>query len=125
MTRDRPAAPPLEGTAPRDRSAVAATRRLVLPSGVLVLAGVVVGYVAVIDPNQGGNYPTCPFLSLTGCQCPGCGSLRTIHALAHGDMREALGLNLFAVAMLPVLAFFWGRWTVARARGRPARTRAG
>ncbi|WP_242911442.1 DUF2752 domain-containing protein [Actinomadura terrae] len=26
-----------------------------------------------------------------------------IHALAHGDVREALGLNLFAVAMLPVL----------------------
>ncbi|WP_242889957.1 DUF2752 domain-containing protein [Actinomadura litoris] len=125
MTRDRRSASPPAGAAPRDRSAVAVTRRLVLPGGVLVLAGVVVAYVAAVDPNQAGNYPTCPFLSLTGRQCPGCGSLRTIHALAHGEVREALGLNLFAMVMLPVLAFFWGRWTVARALDRPSRTKAG
>jgi hypothetical protein len=27
--------------------------------------------------------------------------------------------------MLPVLAFFWTRWTVARARRRPVRRRVG
>jgi hypothetical protein len=33
-----------------------------------VLAGVaaVAGYVAAIDPNRPGHYPTCPFLALTG-----------------------------------------------------------
>lgn len=35
-----------------------------------------------------------------------------------------MALNVFTVAMVPLLAFFWLRWTVARARGRPARTRA-
>ncbi|GLZ06818.1 hypothetical protein Acsp03_42840 [Actinomadura sp. NBRC 104412] len=81
--------------------------------------------VAVADPNEPGHYPTCPFLTLTGYQCPGCGSLRTLHALAHGDLAAALALNVFTVAMLPVLAFFWTRWTLALARGRPARVRAG
>ncbi|MFI0355838.1 DUF2752 domain-containing protein [Actinomadura sp. 9N407] len=99
--------------------------RLAAPGGVLVLAAAVVGFVAVVDPNADGTYPTCPFLALTGHQCPGCGALRTLHALAHGQLGEALALNVFVVSMLPVLAFFWLRWTVARARDRPARARAG
>jgi hypothetical protein len=103
----------------------AAARRLVAPGGVLALAAAVVGLVAVVDPNADGTYPTCPFLAMTGRQCPGCGALRTLHALAHGHFGEALALNVFVVAMLPVLAFFWLRWTAARSRGRPARTRAG
>ncbi|WP_225994232.1 DUF2752 domain-containing protein [Actinomadura rudentiformis] len=96
--------------------------RLARPMGVLVAATAVVSYLAVVDPNESGHYPTCPFLALTGYQCPGCGSLRTIHALAHGNLGEAFGLNIFAVAMIPVLAFFWIRWTIASARGRPVRT---
>ncbi|MFD0690978.1 DUF2752 domain-containing protein [Actinomadura fibrosa] len=100
-------------------------RRLLGPGAVVVVAASVVSYVGAVDPNVDGHYPTCPFLALTGYQCPGCGSLRTIHALAHGHVREALGLNVLAVAMLPVLAFFFVRWTAARVRDRPARARAG
>ncbi|MEU5885117.1 DUF2752 domain-containing protein [Spirillospora sp. NPDC047279] len=99
-------------------------RGLLAPLGVLVIAVTVIGYLAAVDPNEGGNYPTCPFLALTGHQCPGCGALRTIHALAHGHLGEAFGLNVFVVTMVPLLAFFWIRWTVARARGRPTRTKA-
>jgi len=112
MTHERRSAPlslsghsgrPVDG--PRDRSAVAVARRLLMPGGVLLLAASVVSYVAVVDPNAEGHYPTCPFL-------------------AHGHVREAFGLNVFAIAMLPVLAFFWVRWTVARALDRPTRTKA-
>jgi hypothetical protein len=84
-----------------------------------------VAFVGLVDPNAPGHYPACPFLALTGFQCPGCGSLRTLHALAHGDVAQAVALNVLTVAMLPVLAFFWTRWTLARARGRPARARVG
>ncbi|MEW2359096.1 DUF2752 domain-containing protein [Spirillospora sp. NPDC029432] len=100
-------------------------RRLAAPGGVLALAAAVVAFVAVVDPNAEGTYPSCPFLALTGHQCPGCGALRTLHALAHGRVGTALALNVLVVAMLPLLAFFWARWTAARARGRPVRTRAG
>ncbi|MFG2007167.1 DUF2752 domain-containing protein [Spirillospora sp. NPDC048911] len=97
--------------------------RLAMPAGVLLVTAAVVSYLAAVDPNESGHYPTCPFLAVTGYQCPGCGSLRTIHALTHGDLGTALGLNVFTVAMIPVLAYFWIRWTFARARGRPARTK--
>ncbi|WP_165495181.1 DUF2752 domain-containing protein [Actinomadura roseirufa] len=124
--RLRPGGPSRPASGPgRRRGGRGAAARLLAPAGVLVLAVSVVSYVAVVDPNQHGHYPTCPFLALTGLQCPGCGSLRMIHALAHGRPREALGLNVFAVSMLPVLAFFWVRWTAARARDRPTRTKPG
>ncbi|TMR89510.1 DUF2752 domain-containing protein [Nonomuraea basaltis] len=94
---------------------------LLAPLGVAAGAGAVVAFVGVVDPNQPGHYPTCPFLWITGLYCPGCGTLRTIHALAHLDPVAALGLNPLAVAMIPFLLFWWGRWVVRAWQGRPRR----
>ena len=58
-------------------------------------------------------YPRCPLFSLTGLYCPGCGSARTLHALAHGEIRAALGLNILLVCVLPLLAF-WGAVSLYR-----------
>ena len=78
-------------------------------------------YVGLIDPNQSGHYPTCPFLFVTGYYCPGCGSLRAVHALSHGDVRAAVGLNVLTVAAAVALAGFWGHWVLRRWRGQPRR----
>ncbi len=80
------------------------------------------GYVGLVDPNQSGHYPTCPFLAITGYYCPGCGSLRAVHALTHGDVGAAVGLNVLTVVGLVVVAVFWGLWAVRSWRGQP-RTR--
>ncbi|WP_158011053.1 DUF2752 domain-containing protein [Hymenobacter lapidarius] len=48
-------------------------------------------------------FPRCPFLLLTGLYCPGCGSQRAFHALLHGELGRAAGLNLLAVLSLPLL----------------------
>jgi hypothetical protein len=80
-----------------------------------------VAYVAGVDPNQAGHYPPCPFLFLTGLYCPGCGGLRAVHALAHGDVGAALGLNPLLVVMIPLLAVWWADWTVRTWRGLPMR----
>jgi hypothetical protein len=80
------------------------------PLGVAALAVAAVGVVAVVDPNEAGHYPTCPFLAVTGLACPGCGSLRAVHALAHGDLGAALGLNLLAVLAVVPLVVMWARW---------------
>lgn len=45
---------------------IMAARGLRAPAGVLVAAAAVVAFVAVVDPNEQGHYPTCPFLALTG-----------------------------------------------------------
>ena len=50
----------------------------------VVAASALIGraYVANVDPNVAGHYPTCPILAVTGWYCPGCGTLRAVHALA-------------------------------------------
>jgi hypothetical protein len=78
-------------------------------------------YVGAVDPNEGGHYPACPFLALTGLYCPVCGSLRAVHALAHGDVPAAVGLNVLTVAAVTALAGLWVVWVVGVVRaGRAA-----
>jgi hypothetical protein len=81
------------------------------PVAVLAVGAAALAVVALVDPNEPGHYPTCPFFALTGHWCPGCGSLRALHALTHGDLGAAAGLNLLALASLPVLVGIWLRWT--------------
>ncbi|MGP4025060.1 DUF2752 domain-containing protein [Actinomadura sp. 3N407] len=102
--------------------AVPGGRRFV-PQG-LVLGGVVAGalVVAFRDPGEAGHYPSCPFLVMTGFYCPGCGMMRLVHALTHGDVGTAFGLNPLLFVLLPVFGYLYVRWTVLAARGRPMRT---
>lgn len=69
------------------------------------------------DPNTTGSYGLCPFLEITGQPCPGCGGLRAVHALAHGDVVAALSSNLLAVVLVVVVTAAWLLWVVRRARG--------
>ncbi|MDX1658847.1 MAG: DUF2752 domain-containing protein [Nitriliruptorales bacterium] len=92
---------------------------LLAPLSAAAMGLATVGALLVIDPNEAGHYPTCPFLAATGLQCPGCGTLRAIHALLHGDPVAAVGFNVLSVAMLPVLLWAWGGWTRSSLRGRP------
>jgi hypothetical protein len=96
-------------------------RRLAVPAGILAAVAAAFAYVAAVDPNEPGHYPVCPLLRFTGLYCPGCGGLRSAHAVAHGDLGTALGAN--AVAVLGFLAFaaVWTVWVVRAVRGRPLR----
>lgn len=77
------------------------------------------GYVGAVDPNQPGHYPVCPLLRFTGLYCPGCGGLRSAHAVAHGDIAAALGSNALAVVGYAIFAVVWVVWMVRASRTAP------
>ena len=82
--------------------------------GPLVTASVVGGLTIALhfrDPHASGSWGFCPWLTLTGYYCPGCGGLRAVNDLAHGDIIAAASSNLVFVVMIPVLVLWWVQWT--------------
>ena len=94
----------------RDRDR--ACRALAVGSGGLLL-GAALTYVGLVDPHRPGSaFPGCPFKLLTGWNCPGCGGLRMVHDLLHGDLSAAVVDNVFLLVGLPSLVF----WVLLRMR---------
>ncbi|MFD7698636.1 DUF2752 domain-containing protein [Streptomyces caelestis] len=93
--------------------------RLAVPAGLLAAVAGAFAYVGAVDPNEPGHYPACPLLRLTGLYCPGCGGLRSAHAVVHGDLPAALQANAPAVLGYAVCAVLWTVWVVRAARGGP------
>ena len=75
------------------------------------------------DPTtSGGPLPVCPTKALFGITCPGCGSMRMIDSLLHGDLGAAVHFNAVALVALPLLVGAWAVWAMARWRGTPVRS---
>lgn len=68
----------------------------------LILAGLSILYI--FSPSNSRLYPKCIYLSITGWQCPGCGTLRGLHALLHGRLYQAWLLNPLLLVGLPYIA---------------------
>jgi hypothetical protein len=84
----------------------------------LFLGGLAVAAVLhLIDPSE-ATFPTCPFYAVTGLYCPGCGTLRCLHALLHADLRSALDYNALTVVFVPMVVLAWLSVGVAAIRGR-------
>jgi hypothetical protein len=77
-------------------------------AGLAMAAGALVT-LFLFDPATHGLYPVCLLHQTTGLLCPGCGTLRALHQLTHGNFAAAWRLNSFVVALLPV-----GFWLAAR-----------
>ena len=86
----------------------------VLVAGVVLAASVV---LHVRDPHRDGSYLYCPWLLLTGTYCPGCGGLRAVNDLTHGEIGAAASSNLMFVGSIPLLLLLWSRWFLDRWRG--------
>jgi hypothetical protein len=78
-----------------------ASRKIVIITVAIALAAATVLYF--FNPSETNFFPRCPFYVLTGYKCPGCGSLRGIHALLHGHLIEAIRFNLFMVLSIPAI----------------------
>ncbi|QBI53943.1 DUF2752 domain-containing protein [Streptomonospora litoralis] len=109
----------------RDALAATARRRLHPAAAPLLLAAAgAAGAVLLhfVDPNEGGNYPVCPWLMITGTWCPGCGTMRAIHAMTELDVAGAFGMNPMLMLMAPFLAYGYVRWLYRSFRPAPPRT---
>ena len=73
-------------------------------------------YVYAVDPSQPGRFLPCPILATTGMYCPGCGGLRSAHALMHGDVLGSLGFNPLVLTSIIVGIVGLVAWQL---RGRP------
>ena len=74
-------------------------RSIWIAKAVLILVTIYYFY----NPCNHSIFPKCPFLLLTGLQCPGCGSQRAIHCLLHWDVLKAFHYNALLVFSLPII----------------------
>jgi hypothetical protein len=65
-----------------------------------------------VDARVPGFFPKCPFHSLTGLFCPGCGSQRALSSLLHFDISSALRYNMLMVAAVPLILYSAGVTTL-------------
>ncbi len=72
------------------------------------------------DPHVGGSWGICPSAAM-GFWCPGCGGLRAVNDLTHGDVVSAASSNLLLVVLMPFAVLALAVWTLDRWQGRTRR----
>lgn len=93
-------------------SVATATRlRRTAPIAVAGVAIGVAGLLAIHGPHFAGI--ACPWRALTGLDCPGCGSTRSLAALGDGDLVRAFDHHLLVPLVVPLLVWSWMTWAIA------------
>src|SRR5215469_15946321 len=89
-----------------------------LMAAVIAAIALVVLMLRLFDPATSGIFPPCPVRYLTGWYCPGCGSLRAIHQLLHGNLQAAWAMNPLAVLLLPLVGYGLAAEAFVEVRGQ-------
>lgn len=97
------------GSEPPPRPPASAEAAAVLAVGAAILFW--------FDPARHAFYPVCLFHRVTGLDCPGCGGLRALHQLLHGQLLEAFRLNPIVVTAIPLVGWLGIRSWINRRRG--------
>ncbi len=69
----------------------------------VVAALLVVATYFSYDPMVARFFPRCVFKTVTGYDCPGCGTQRALHALLHGNIVEAWHFNRALIVSIPLI----------------------
>jgi hypothetical protein len=104
----------------RGTSVAATLRTRLFALAVIATTTAALAYLRFFNPATPGTsyYPSCPFHTLTGLNCPGCGTLRGLHQLTHGHLITALNYNALMVLSLPFLGYTFISYALVAARGR-------
>ena len=76
-------------------------KALISVAAILVVTALIIFFY--IDPNAYPFFPKCPFLVITGLDCPGCGSQRAFHQLLHFNIPAAFHQNPLVVLFGPYI----------------------
>lgn len=106
-----------------EQTAPSLRHRMSAPLTVAAAAGLATAYLAVRSPEEPGHYPVCPLLAVTDLYCPGCGSLRALHALTQGEFGTAIDRNVLTTAAVPLAVLAWLAWIRRRAIDGPPSSR--
>lgn len=72
--------------------------------GVLIFFGILALYL-FWNPSDSNIFPKCPFYSLSGIYCPGCGSQRAAHKMLNGNIIEGIRHNYLIALLVLVLLY--------------------
>ena len=74
---------------------------------VILFAAVITGLVLIytFNPVTATSIPDCPFHYFTGLFCPGCGTLRALHNILHGNFSSGFDFNPLLVILLPYITY--------------------
>ena len=90
---------------------------LVAAASAAVCTGIWLG-----DPTTpNGPIPVCPTKALLGIDCPGCGSMRMLYSLMHGDLSAAARFNALGLVAVVLLIWTYCVWTYGRVTGQRIR----
>lgn len=99
------------------REARTRPRRVVPPLATITGLAAATLALYVRDPHASGSWGYCP-ISLLGFYCPGCGGLRAVNDLTHGDLAGAVSSNALLILAMPFAVFLLARWAVDAWQGR-------
>ena len=88
------------------------------PVAAAVALGAATVYTYARSPFEAGAFPVCLFYAGTGLYCPGCGGLRAVHTLLHGDALGALQLNALAILFVIPITIVAVTWWAGNAAGK-------
>ena len=70
---------------------------------IVIIAGIYL--YSRYNPEEYLIFPKCPVYTITGYQCPGCGSQRAFHNLFHGNILTAFMYNPLMILLVPYVMF--------------------
>lgn len=74
---------------------------VIAPGAGLIFSSSLVWWV--YNSPRDGMLPECAFYRVTGFFCPGCGGMRSVHDLIHGDLIGALSSNMMIIFVIYAL----------------------
>ena len=109
----------LSQTDPSPAATAGRWHRVAAPA--LTIGGLAAATLAlhVRDPHEQYSWGLCPSAAL-GFWCPGCGGLRAVNDLTHGEVGAAVSSNLLLVLAMPFAVLALGLWAADRWRGTPS-----